>query len=224
MRVGIMAMGGLAVLMALSAVRPAAAQTKVFAQDASITAAGGTIVATRVPVQVGSGPVSYYDVTITITGKAVGSLPAGVTVAGTYASSQLLNSNNFSAGLYVDAAGNTFRVNGPGVGASGGATSWSLTPVATVGTCYLTGASWNTATGAANPEYARMNAAGITTAAFSFGLSAGLQGTCISTFGAGALIGVANTAGGLSLNSYTAFAGGDKNAPVGTMTLTPKGP
>jgi hypothetical protein len=197
----------------------------VSAQGASISAAGGTIVATRVPVQVGTGAPSYFDVTITLTGTAAGGLPAGIKVTGTSAPSQIIETNGFLQGTYKDAADNTYSVTGPGVGPDG-ATAWSLTLLSQGPgfPCELFGVAWYTATGANNPEAPRVTAAGITTTAYSFGLSGGAS--CAgSEFSNGALIGVAHSGSGITISSFSSIAAGklaDQDSPTSTWTLTPQ--
>jgi hypothetical protein len=203
----------------------AVAQVTVSAQGGSVSAAGGTIVIAHVPVQVGSAAPSFFDVTITLTGTSVGGTPSGVKVTGKSVASQLINTDEFQQGTYKDAAGNTYSVTGPGIGPDG-ATAWSLTFLSQGPNfpCTLQSISWYTDTGPNNPEAGRVQAAGITTTAYSFGLSGG-SNCDANPFSNGALIGVAHTGSGISLTSFSSFTTNkptDNGSPTSTWTLTPQ--
>lgn len=203
----------------------ASAQTTVSAQGASISAAGGTIAVAHLPVQVAGGAPSYFDLTITLTGISVGGTPSGVKVAGKSVASQIIASDGFQQGTYKDASANVYSVTGPGVG-PGGATAWSLTFLSQGQNfpCILDSVTWYTDPGPNNPEAPRLQAAGITTTAYSFGLSGG-SSCAESAFSNGALVGVAHTGSGIAISSFSSFTGSkpaDSSTPTSTWTLTPQ--
>lgn len=193
------------------------AQT-VSAQGASISAAGNTIVATRVPVQVGTGAVKYFDVKITLTGTAAGSTPTGVTVTGSSSPSATTNTGGFSAGKYIDGNGNVYYVNGPGVG-PGGSTSWALTASTYKIGCQPQSATWYTDTGTNNPEAARLTKAGIITSAYSFGVSG--NSNCSTNWSSGSLIGASHAGNAVVISSFSYYGSTDNKTPVDTLTLIP---
>jgi hypothetical protein len=116
-------------------------------------------------------------------------------------------------------------VTGPGVGPDG-ATAWSLTFLSQGPNfpCTLESITWYTDPGPNNPEASRAQAAGITTTAYSLGLSGG--SSCgASAFSNGALIGVAHTGSGIALTSFSSFTSSkptDGSSPTSTWTLTPE--
>lgn len=194
------------------------AQT-VSAQGASISAAGNTIVAARVPVQVGTGAVKYFDVKITLTGTATGSTPTGVTVSGSSSPSATINTSGFSAGKYVDGNGNVYYVNGPGVG-PGGSTSWALTGSTWKTGCQPLSATWYTDTGTNNPEAARLTTAGISTTAYNFGVL-GSSSQCGTNWYSGTLVGASHAGNAIVISSFTWAGSKDYKTPVDTITLIP---
>lgn len=191
----------------------ARAQTVVSAQTSSISAAGSTVTALRVPVQVGSGAPKYFDVTITLTPHLSGSTPTSITAAATSVASQLIRSNGFIAGNYIAADGSKYTLGGPGAG-SGGATTWSLQENPAQGTCYLVGATWDTDISSNNPEYPRLKKDGITTNAYSFGVS----GSNACAFLNGSLIGAVQSGRTLTVSLFT-VSGVDYTTPQDSIVL-----
>jgi hypothetical protein len=204
------------------------AQTVVSAQSASISAASGTIVAARVPVQVGTGAVQYFDVTMSLTGTVTNGVPTGVTVTGSSAPSVVLQASNFSAGTYTDthsSNNSTYSLQGPSVGA-GGKTGWSLENVSCNDSQCLFNASWYTDLGPNNPVYLRLKRAGINTNSFGgFGISGPSGGNfyLLGNFFGGALIGTSQTGSCLTLQSFSYINGNnvmvDVSTPQATFTI-----
>jgi hypothetical protein len=176
----------------LMAAGPTFAAGTISAQDASISAAGNIITAERLPVQIGTGAPTYLDVTIT---------------------------DKFVAGTYKDANGNIYTIAGPGVG-PGGATAWSISHVSGTKNCVLTSATWYTDTGSNNPEYVRLNAAKISTTAYSFGVAGG-ESNCGGNYGGGHLVGAMQSNNIISISSYSdGFGHADNTTPVATLQFT----
>ena len=214
----------LACISLLSAGIAAQAQT-VSAQSASISGAGSTIVATRVPVQIGSGAPSYFDVTITLTAGGAGGTATGISVSGSSAPSQNIQTANFQAGTYTDNVGNTYFVTGPGVG-PGGATSWSLIGYNKNNSNSIIGLTWYTGTGKTNPEYPRVARAKIVSPdEYSFGISGGTgSGFQTPDFYQGALIGVSQNGNGITVSSFDIGEGGDQSSPSATWSIILQSP
>ena len=146
-------------------------------------------------------------------------------MTGKSVASQIIDTNGFQQGTFRDASANVYSVTGPGVG-PGGATAWSLTFLSQGQNfpCILDSVTWYTDPGPNNPEATRLQAAGITTTAYSFGLSGG--SSCAgSAFSNGALVGVAHTGSGIAISSFSSFTSSkpaDSSTPTSTWTLTPQ--
>jgi hypothetical protein len=198
-----------------------------YLQDSTIVGSGGTLTATDVPVQTSTGSLVYKDVTIQLNADVKGNL----TIAPGYPKVQPappLILNNFAAGEYVGPptlANGKFlvTVNGPGVGA-GGVTVWSLTPASGANCAtYPMSATWYTGPIASNPLAARLKKAGITSSLYSYGL-VGFSPTCAAGsygyFVGGALIGVSQVEGSLTIVSFTSYGGADSPIPLAEITYT----
>jgi hypothetical protein len=210
----------------LSSGAEAYAQTTVSAQSASISGASGTIVATRVPVQIGSGTPSYFDVTIALTATTSGGTVTGVSVSGSSAPSQTIQTAGFQAGTYMDSVGNTYFVTGPGVG-PGGATSWSLIASSGDNCNSIIDLTWYTGAGKQNPEYPRVAKAKIINPdEYSFGVSGGTNGCFGSAdFYQGFLIGASQNGNGITISSFDAWGtGGDQSSPTATWSIILQSP
>ena len=213
---------GLAVVFGSAAM---AATPTPYLQNSTIVGSGGTLTATDVPVETSTGSLVYKDVTIELSAATNGNL----TIASGYpkvvaATNPILD--NFVAGSYTAPATLASKllvsVAGPGVGA-GGSTAWSLAPSsgANCGT-YPASATWYTGPIASNPLAARLKKVGITSSFYSYGL-VGVGPTCAvdgySDFVAGALIGVSQVEGTLTIVSFTNGAG-DSAIPLAEITYT----
>jgi hypothetical protein len=203
----------------LMAAGPTFAAGTISAQDASISAAGNIITAERLPVQIGTGAPTYLDVTITLSGVESGAVITGVKASATSKPSVIPYTDKFVAGTYKDANGNIYTIAGPGVG-PGGATAWSISHVSGTKNCVLTSATWYTDTGSNNPEYVRLNAAKISTTAYSFGVAGG-ESNCGGNYGGGHLVGAMQSNNIISISSYSdGFGHADNTTPVATLQFT----
>ncbi len=125
----------------------------------------------------------------------------------------------FVAGTYVDSAGNSYTVSGPGVG-PGGATAWSIAANSADAGGAILSATWYTAAGSGNPEYPRLKAARINSNdGYSFGVTGGLVDGGVLSFYNGALVGAEQTGNGLVISSFS-YSGTDKPTPTTSYRLT----
>ena len=175
--------------MAFLAPCAAFAQTFVYAQDATISASAATISGQYLPV-VTSGNPRYYDFTTTVTVDASG-MPSATTV---FSPSLKLLFSRLKAGNYVYSnACCTATLSGPGIG-PGGTTEWTW-----AANGYPYNAAFYVGPASEGPLSTRIKKAGITTRDYSFGL-AGYGG---GNFAAGCLLGIAQTAGALTIVSFS---------------------
>jgi hypothetical protein len=145
-----------------------------------------------------------------------------------------LLSSSFMAGTYVgpSTAANgkaTVTVSGPGV-TDGGATTWSLSAAPTSDPCTYPGtATWYVGPVANSPVAARLKSAGITSTAWSYGVSSspGCGGDSNHWTGpaGAALIGVSQSGNGITLATFSSWnysALTDNSTPTGQITYTLK--
>jgi hypothetical protein len=197
------------------------AQTPPYAlfQYSTLTGSGNTFTATWVPVVTASGTV-YKNITFLFDVSSTGVL----TIAPGYpeivpSPTPLISS--FQAGKYVGPSTiyngeMIINVSGPGI-APGGATEWSL--AAATGAYYYTypaTGTWYVGPIASNPLAARLKAAGITSTAWSYGVSTSEYG---SPWATNTLIGVSQTSNAITFVSFT-DTHGDHNEYVDTITYT----
>jgi hypothetical protein len=164
------------------------AQSSVYAQDATISANAATISGQYMPV-VTSGKASYYNFTTTITVDASGA-PSATTV---FSPSPILLFNGLQAGYYTAGCCSNATLSGPGIGPSG-TTEWTW-----AGTSSPYNAAFYVGPVSSNPLSARIKKARIATRDYSFGLAGGGGGN----FGAGCLLGIAQTGGALTIVSFS---------------------
>ena len=217
-------------LMVFSAVAfVARAQTpQAFFERSTVTGSGNTISATNVPVVI-SGVTVYVNVTMQFNVDHNGNLTLSSGYPQVVAAPNLLSSS-FMAGTYVgpSTAANgkaTVTVSGPGV-TDGGATTWSLSAASGSDPCTYPGtATWYVGPVANSPVAARLKTAGITSTAWSYGVSSSPScGADPYHWSSGALIGVSQTGNAITIASFTAYYGdvGDSSAPVAQITYTLK--
>ena len=187
----------------------------VYLQNATVTASGNTVTVTRVPIQTSTGAIIYKDITTAYAVDKNGNLTIESGYPEIVASATLLNSN-FKAGVYTAPYNNgtcTVTVGGPGVGAAG-ATAWS----ASLNWCPFNSATWYTGTLTANPEYARLTKAGITSTAYAYGILSG--GGWNNNWSNGSLTGVAQTGNNLTFSSFSYNGNQDYSTPTNNFTVT----
>lgn len=191
-------------------------------QYASLTGSGNTINLTRVPTANSSGTISYYDVTIEFTVNSSGQLAIASGYPQITPSPSLITAG-FKAGKYVGPStildGEMFvNVSGPGV-TSGGATEWSLAAASGAADCtYPSTATWYVGALTSNPLYSRIKAAGITSTAWSYGVTGAAN--CYDDWLTDTLIGVSQNGNTITIVSFT-NDGTDHNTVQDTVTYTP---
>ncbi len=196
-------------------------------QYASITGSGNIITATRVPVVNVSGQTIYQDIVLQFDTDANGNLTI---TAGypTFNPSPNLLVSSFQAGKYTGprsvANGKaSVTVSGPGV-TPGGATMWSINSNSDSDPCtYPMSATWYVGPNDNNALAARLQKVGITSTAWSYGVSgAGIASSCGSQFfnwGNGAIIGVSQVGNTITIASFTKNSF-DSASPVDQITYT----
>jgi hypothetical protein len=185
--------------------------------QATLTGSGNTITATQIPVVTGTGAVVYLNATLQFNVDANGNLSIAPGFPQVAAAPALLT-GNFKAGKYVGPA-NIFGgkaaiiVSGPGV-TDGGATEWTLTAAPGSDTSTYPGtASWWVGPIANNPYAAQIKKAGITSTAWSYGIST----SAYRAWAEGTLIGVSQIGNTLTIVSFFQVSNG---VPVDQITYT----
>jgi hypothetical protein len=192
-------------------------------QYSTLTGSSNGITATLLPVVTSSGLV-YKDVTL---GFAVNS-SGNITLAPGYPKAVNSPTNltaDFKPGNYIGPSSvlngkALITVSGPGV-TTGGATEWSLqaSPGAAVCT-YPSSATWYVGPITSNPIYSRLKAAGITSAAYSYGILGGE--VCYGYWEDGAIIGVSQTGNTITVVSFSYAGSYDFSTPRDQITYTLK--
>ena len=199
-------------------------------QNSTLTGSGNTINATRVPVAISSSLTVYVDITMKFDVDSNGNL----TVSAGHpqiAPSPTLLTGSFVAGKYVGPStkfnGKGYiTVSGPGV-SDGGATAWSFmtSSGADTGT-YPVNGTWYVGPIANSPLADRLKKAGITSTAWSYGVSSGGAPYGSSGYGrwsGGTLIGVSQTGNAITIASFESSCSPncpDSSAPQDQVTFT----
>ena len=199
----------------------AQAQTPPYAlfQYSTLTGTGNTITATWVPVVTASGTI-YKDITLLFDVNSSGVLTLAPGYPEIVASPSNLVSS-FKAGKYTGPATVScgcfvINVSGPGI-TGGGATEWSLaTPTGGSSLTYPGSATWYVGPISSNPLAARLKAAGITSTAWSYGVSSSNGNYNWYT---DALIGVSQVGNTITFVSFT-YYDTDHSEPVDQITYT----
>jgi hypothetical protein len=197
-------------------------------QYAALTGSGNIITLTRVPVITSGGQTVYQDVTLQFDNDGSGNLTlsSGFPL---FAPSPSLQVSSFQTGPYAGpgsvANGNAaIAVSGPGV-VSGGSTAWSTISAAGADPCtYPASSTWYVGPLANNPMAARLTKAGITSTAWSYGISGnGIAFSCGGSlsfhWGNGSIIGVSQTGNTITFASFTNNSF-DQASPVDQITYT----
>jgi hypothetical protein len=202
---------------------PAHAQTPPYAllQNATLTGSGNTITAVNIPVVISVGVIVYVSLNLQFNVDSNGNF----TVTPGYP--QITQSftplaSNFVAGNYVgpsniNSGNNLVTVSGPGI-TSGGATEWSLAASAGGSNyTYPPSATWYVGPIASNPIASRLQSAGITSTAYSYGVTGGNVGNIY--WEPNTLIGVSQIGNTITLVSFS-YNGNDRNVPQDQITYT----
>ena len=178
-------------------------------QQATINGAADAVTLTRVPVRKADGSIIYKDISLFFNVDSVGN----VTLPPTFVQitpSPTINVGAFKPGAYSGYmvftycppdSNDDFTVGSPGVG-SGGRISGSIQRV-TCSSGNVFHASWTSGPITGHPLQAQLNAAGITSTAYNWGVmgTAGNQ-TVVSGWKAGDIIGAVQTGNQLSLVNF----------------------
>jgi hypothetical protein len=186
----------------------------------TLTGAGNTITATRVPVVISPSQTIYWDLTLQFNVDSMGNLTLAPLKA---APSPMLITGNFMAGKYSGPSAilggkAIVNVSGPGV-TSGGATVWSLASANGADVCtYPSSATWYVGPLSSSPLAARLNNAKITSTVWSYGVGSSQCGSG-SLWSTNTLIGVSQVGNTITIVSFTR-AGVDSNIPFDQVTYT----
>jgi hypothetical protein len=159
-------------------------------QYSSLTGSGNTITATQVPVAAASGSTMYVNLSIQFDVDSSGNLTLSPGFPQISPSPSLIVSS-FTAGRYtgpstIYSGGAIVNISGPGV-TDGGASQWSSAAAASANQCTYPGtATWYVGPIANSPYVTRLKSAGITSTAWSYGVSTSPSG-CNLTIGERAL-------------------------------------
>lgn len=195
---------------------------RIMFEQSTPAGAGNLVSISRAPVVTSTGALVYKDIQLKFDVSTTGDLTLS---AGYPIITAAVNptTGHFVAGRYKDAA-EFGLLSGPGVGPAG-RTSWSMDGEA--GAPCLFSAGWTSGAVTGHPLQARLNAAKITYAGNSYGTmgytTSTVGGACATYFPSpyfdtGALIGVAATANGLTIYSYTKF-GTDQASPQASVSF-----
>jgi hypothetical protein len=210
--------------------RPDAAAAAPYAefQYATLTGTNNVVNATLVPVVTASG-TSYVNVTLTFNVAANGTITvaAGSPVV---VAAPIVGATSFKAGPYIGPSnvmnGKGFiTVSGPGT-VAGGASVWSLQAATGADSCTTpASATWYVAspTASNNPMAARLKNAGITSTAYSYGVTGQQSYECYNGFLTGSLIGVSQSGNSITIVSFSkngSNESNDQSTPVTQITYT----
>ena len=194
-------------------------------QYASLTGTGNTITATQIPVVTTTGVTVYENLTLQFNVDANGNLTIATGYPQAIPSPTLLTSG-FKPGTYVGPSGvlagkALIVVSGPGV-TDGGATEWSLSAAAGADPCtYPLSANWYVGSIANNPYASRIQAAKITSTAFSYGVgnATNCNATSFDWFN-NVLVGVSQVGNTITISSFSNNNSSDFATPQAQITYT----
>jgi len=174
-----------------------------------------TIRAIRVPLRTPDGKTLYRDITLRFSMGTDGTLtiaegypaivPSPTPMVSTFQSGKYIGPRNIANGKA------TIRVDGPGITTGGGST-WSLVSVDDADKCTYPGsATWYVGPLESGPQASRLKVAGITSTAWSYGVSGvGPASSCFRSFTGhedrwenGSLIGVSQSGNTITIASFT---------------------
>jgi hypothetical protein len=200
-------------------------------QYATLTGSTDAINVTMLPLVTANGVV-YENVTVplevSVSSKGVVTVKTGTP---TVVAAPIPVVSNFVAGSYVGPGGTgstgtqLLTLAGPGV-TSGGATEWSVTTTSgATGCTFPTTATFYVGPLASNPLYPRLNKAGITSTAYSYGVM-GAQ-ACYTEgvndwWYQGAIVGFSQTANALNIVTFSYGGTEDQSTPGAQITYTLK--
>jgi hypothetical protein len=184
-------------------------------QYATLTGSNNTINATWLPVVSATGTTSYVNVTIEFKVSSTGQLSVVLGYPKVMPAPAPLVSS-FIAGNYASPNGSgLITVTGPGI-MTDGSTEWSLAASPGASTCtYPDSAMWYVGPLSGSPLAARLQAAGITSTAWSYGV-----GDSGCSWSANSLLGFSQIGNQLTIVDFT--NGKDYPTPVDSIVYTLK--
>jgi hypothetical protein len=186
----------------------------------ALTGSGNTVTASYVPVTLANGTTIYKNLTIEFAVDSSGNLTIATGYPIVTAAPTLLVTS-FAAGTYLGPSSDsnyTITVAGPGV-TSGGATEWSFaTPSGANYATYPGTGTWYVGPLTSNPLYSRLKAAGITSTAWSYGVSTSYYD--YTNWPTNGLIGVSQIGNTITFVSFTNSNGVDRSTPYDSITYT----
>jgi hypothetical protein len=199
-------------------------------QYATLTGTTNTLNVTMLPVVTAKGVV-YKNLTLAVNVDANGNItvaPGSPTIT----AAPTTMASSFKDGPYVgpstvNSGTNLITVSGPGV-VVGGTTVWSLTASPNASTCtYPASATWwvGPPSSTNNPLYIRLQKAGITSTAFSYGtIGSASAADCTDSdyWGRGTLVGLSQTGNQLTISSFSTFGTIDSGHALDQITYTYK--
>ena len=207
-----------------AAPRASAAPPYALFQFASITGSGNVVTAAWVPVVTASGATVYKNVTLQFNVDSAGNLtlasgfphviPAPVVQVSSFMTGNYVGPSNVGGGKAL------ITVSGPGV-TSGGATEWSLAAAPGAwGSTYPASATWYVGPMTSSPLATRLQAANITSTAWSYGVVGSASWTVDGTWNTNTLIGVSQVGNTITIVNFTDNNSRDHNVPVDQVTYT----
>jgi hypothetical protein len=193
-------------------------------QYASLTGSLNTVSATHIPVVTAAGAIRYVNMLLQFDVDANGNLSISPGFP-QFLPAPAVQVSALTAGRYagpgtVYSGSMAVIISGPGI-TDGGATEWSLAAAPDAAGCtYPASASWYVGPTASNPLAARLQSAGISSTAWSYGITSGSQCTINGdSWGPNALTGISQTGNMITIVSFTK-AGKDYPVPVDQITYT----
>jgi hypothetical protein len=195
--------------------------SNILLQFSTLTASDDTITAIRVPILTADGTTIYKNITLQLVADASGNLTIASGSPAVVPSVAPIVSN-FMAGNYIGPSNNSnflLAISGPGT-AMGGATEWSLTSSTGANSCTSpSSATWFVGPLENNPLAARLEKAGITTTAWSYGVGGNPVCNISPAWQPNSLLGFSQTGNALTIVSFT-YNGTDHSTPTNQITYT----
>ncbi len=195
----------------------------IYLDYSNVIATGSTIIINRLPIQKSDGTIIYKDVTIQLKTDANGLLTVSPSTPVQVLSPPVLSAN-FKAGIYAlpSAIGAGLALTGPGVVPGNVMTKWEVNATPTKSPYCGMPAVFYVGPLTSNPYYARLKAAGITSAEYSYGIIGG-GGGCTApnngSYAPGALVGFSQSGSLLTIATFTTYSDGkDHDLPVTSFT------
>lgn len=199
-----------------------ASDSSIYLEYSNVTAVGSRITITRLPIQKPNKQFIYKDVVIELKADSNGNLTYVPSTPQQKLSPPLI-SNRFVSGRYVYPADTSygFLLSGPSSVPGSSATKFEVTKSSSLNSNCAGPAIFYVGALSANPNYARIKAAKITSVEYSYGVMGSGASCSISggSFHTGALVGFSQSGNLLTIATFTTTNGRrDQNTPVSFIT------